>query len=443
MKYISVGLTISFFCLTLAFCYPSLAQTPAEAANPPAAAEPAPTSPNDAGEAAASELGPAAKETDAAGLSPQEQAWLETCAKGSAQDVEKAIQEGADLNLRTPDGLTPLMRASGSNPDPKVIEALLKAGADPEAVENHYGLNALMFAASFNPEPAVVNVLAPKIPLNYQTFHGVTAIHQAATNNTNPKVLEALIKLGADIESVDGQGFRPLLNAAQTGNIPNLKALIELGANIDAANSDGETALFAAARFSTNPEVALTLIRAGANLEARNNRQETPIFGAASNSNPEVLTAFIGAGANTKAVDEIESSILFSASLSAPNVENIRRILVLGFDVNQTNTMLLTPIMAAALNPQPNIARYLLLQGADPNAQTDKGLTALMMAAASSHDPLIIKTLLGGGADPFLKDKEGRDVFDLVNNNRNPAVSETLTKLTGVEPRKPKPEPGQ
>jgi cytohesin len=55
------------------------------------------------------------------------------------------IEAGADVNFRTPDGQTPLLRAAGTGTSPEIIRLLLEAGADPNA-QDEGGWTPLMQA---------------------------------------------------------------------------------------------------------------------------------------------------------------------------------------------------------------------------------------------------------------------------------------------------------
>jgi ankyrin repeat protein len=76
----------------------------------------------------------------------------------TGRQVREAINAGADINFRDPEGMTPLMWASMFNTDPEVITALLEAGAVLEARDNH-GITPLMYAAEFNHNRAVIVTL--------------------------------------------------------------------------------------------------------------------------------------------------------------------------------------------------------------------------------------------------------------------------------------------
>lgn len=92
------------------------------------------------------------------------------CLEGSVQDVQKALDAGADPQAGDPEhgGTPPLSMAAGKNQDPDVIRALLKAGADVNHVGKNYGRTALHQAVLFNQNaiPVVKALLeAPKIDL--------------------------------------------------------------------------------------------------------------------------------------------------------------------------------------------------------------------------------------------------------------------------------------
>jgi ankyrin repeat protein len=60
--------------------------------------------------------------------------------------------------------------------------------------------------------------------------------------------VQALIKLGADVNKPWDDGATPLLIAAQNGHEAIVRALIELGADFNKAVDDGSTPLHMAAR---------------------------------------------------------------------------------------------------------------------------------------------------------------------------------------------------
>ncbi len=91
-------------------------------------------------------------------------------------DVEKYIEK-YDVNARDGNGMTALMEASILNKNPKVIEVLIKDGAD-------------------------VNVRLKD--------DGRTALMLAIMNNKNSEIIEVLLKHGADVKARDEDGSTAL-----------------------------------------------------------------------------------------------------------------------------------------------------------------------------------------------------------------------------------------
>ena len=85
------------------------------------------------------------------------------------------------------------------------------------------------------------------------------------------------------------------------------------------------------------------------------------------------------------------------------NMEEVKRLLKNGADVNRANKNGGTPIMYATLGGNLNIVKILIELGADPNAAAENGWTALMISAAKGYSA-ITKQLLDSAADPNLQD---------------------------------------
>jgi ankyrin repeat protein len=126
---------------------------------------------------------------------------------GTPQDVQTAINKGADVNARQNGGMTPLMLAAGFNEDPEVATTLLEAGANVDA-QNKNGETALMWAAQYNTNPEMIATLlkaGAKIETQTKAL-GQTALMWAASYNTNPEVVTILLKAGADGKVKSNEG---------------------------------------------------------------------------------------------------------------------------------------------------------------------------------------------------------------------------------------------
>ena len=99
---------------------------------------------------------------------------------------------------------------------------------------------------------------------------GRSSLHYAALENA--KEVAKLIKLGADVNRADKQGFTPLHFAAQQNNCEGARLLLEAGATIDAKDAHGATPLFRAVFESRGNGDMIGLLRKwGADPYAKNN----------------------------------------------------------------------------------------------------------------------------------------------------------------------------
>ncbi|MGA2380526.1 MAG: ankyrin repeat domain-containing protein [Spirochaetia bacterium] len=150
---------------------------------------------------------------------------------GTPQDVQAAISKGADVNSRDSARVetTPLIAAAAYNNDPAVITTLLKAGADIDARDLHYGATALMWAANNNQNPEVVaTLLKAGADIKAHTEDGGTALIIAAQFNRNPEVIMVLLNAGADAKVKDSEGKTALDYAKDNWALKGTDALKQL-----------------------------------------------------------------------------------------------------------------------------------------------------------------------------------------------------------------------
>ena len=120
------------------------------------------------------------------------------------------------FNFRN-NGYTPLHRAARYSKEPKVITALLKAGADFNAI-NTNNETPLHVAARYSKEPKVITALCKAgADINAINKSGNTPIHRAA-NNKNRKAVTALRKACADINAINKSVNTPIHRAANNKN---------------------------------------------------------------------------------------------------------------------------------------------------------------------------------------------------------------------------------
>jgi ankyrin repeat protein len=168
---------------------------------------------------------------------------------GDIEAVERMLGFGFPLDAEDAQGATALIRAAGAGYAGLVVR-LLEAGADPTHVARS-GIHCLGAAVSARREAVVRTLLSHGVAPDVRMSGGGTALILAAALGL-PRLAEALLEAGADVNASDEQGTTPILAAAQsgfagTGDTASVRELMNLllraGAKIDAKNSQGQDAV--------------------------------------------------------------------------------------------------------------------------------------------------------------------------------------------------------
>jgi hypothetical protein len=124
----------------------------------------------------------------------------------------------------------------------EMARTLLKGGADPNAADQ-YGIPALHRVIDYGLDVEIVRALIDGgARVNQKDKLGSAPLHHL--RYWNPKVLDVLLKAGADINAQDGAGYTALMFAVlDTPDEPYANALLAAGANASRKGKAGETAL--------------------------------------------------------------------------------------------------------------------------------------------------------------------------------------------------------
>lgn len=243
------------------------------------------------------------------------------------ETVEALLAGGADVNLSGPMGVTPLIGASQEG-YPRVVETLVRAGADLEQLTKPFGTSALLEAGMAG-HPEVVTVLLDS-GASWQVADraGRTVVDWSWSV---PELLDRLERAGADvskararakaahrevseeekaraIETLDELGFafddfgyeRALRQAA----IEAVRAFLAAGRVADSAMILTMPPLYSALRScdrSDNEEIAHLLLEHGADPNLGIGSGHTPLMAAVQWCSLETIEAVIDAGAEIDA----------------------------------------------------------------------------------------------------------------------------------------------
>ncbi|HEX4275405.1 MAG TPA: ankyrin repeat domain-containing protein [Bryobacteraceae bacterium] len=321
--------------------------------------------------------------------------------KNNVELTDLLIDAGASVNAKTRYNITPIFLAA-TNGNAAIIERLLKAGVEANS-KSEDGETALMTAARNGRVDAIKILLTHGAQVNeVEPYKGQTALMWAAGKG-NADAAAMLVEFGANLKAKSRGGYTPLLFAVLNNRIEAAKTLIKLGANIEDEAPDGTTALNMAA-VNAYYDLASVLLDLGANPNAADPRgstlhtlvwlrkpgtsweaaalAETPEPVPHPNGNVTALqlaTKLLAKGANPNAKvtwKEMPMTVGLGTTRNPPNI-NLGR--------HHLSFVGATPFYCAARNGDVEFMRLLVDHGADPNINTDVGVTPLMAAAGLDY----------------------------------------------------------
>lgn len=276
----------------------------------------------------------------------------------SVAAIASLVGRGIPVDARDEEGRTPLMVAAAFG-NLAAAKELLILGGDARA-RDLTGEAAIHFGARAGMAPLVDLLIASGVDPDFRSLpRSATALHYAAAFG-HERVVRLLVARGADPDAADIEGIRPLQVASRRNRPALVEVFIALGARPqtlhDAVNAD-------------DVAEAWNLIRLGADVDVPD-LVGPPVNLAAANGSLAMVRILADAGADLEANGDPAGA---------------------------------HPLHMAAMHGHPEIARFLMSRGANPDSRDDWGRTPLMVAATAGAVE-VADTLLSGGADPRVKD---------------------------------------
>lgn len=293
--------------------------------------------------------------------------------------IQELMNKGVNVNEKDQHGFTPLIIATGLG-NKKIVEILLKSGADSNILENQMGTSAL---------------------------------HKVSQSG-NIEIAELLLEHGAFINlQSPTTGHTPLIDAIWHEKEGLVKYFLSHDANPDIVASDGFTALNTALK-TNNPKVFISL------LENNKKRREKhtaslKLFNAVKERKLNKAKDLISKGCdlNKRALNGMNP--LLQASLQG-DAEIVEALLNKGADISiKDYAMRATPAHKAGYIGHPEVMKLLIKYGVDINAQGPyNGYTALHDAIWHRHSETA-KILIEAGARLDLKTHNGKTPTELAS----------------------------
>jgi ankyrin repeat protein len=199
--------------------------------------------------------------------------------QGQVPVVEELLRAGADVNIASKSGFTPLMFAAqrgevGAEGDVATARILLRAGAKVNEVQPKFGVTPLIVASAMV-HPKMVELLLDnganpnmKEAIGYTPLAWVVRDSHYGIDYANKEkivdIVKVLLKHGADpnfrmmnekskaVNDLSITGATPLMLAAEVNNTEAVRALLDGGADPKATTVQGTNAVMLAAGAGTD-----------------------------------------------------------------------------------------------------------------------------------------------------------------------------------------------
>ncbi len=373
------------------------------------------------------------------------------CENGNPALVRRLLAAGADANAALRGGETALMTAARTG-SAGAVQALLDHGADVNARETKEGQTALMWAVSQRHAGVVRALIAAGADVRVRSR--VRPIATASSPRTGA---------AEGVSVIDEGGFTPLLFGARQGDLASARLLLAAGADVNDTAPAGTSALVVAAH-SGHGTLAAWLLEQGADPNAAG-AGYTALHAAVLRGDADLVSALLAHGADPDARLEngspharygkffalemrLTGATPFFLAAKYARADIMRRLAAAGGDPLAGLAGGVTPLMAAAgmltpgfvqagndrrgraidtaemelalsqdpdrrglMNSGIDAVRAAVELGADVNAASDDGDTALHLAAHHGFNS-VVRYLVGKAADLHVRNARGRTPLD-------------------------------
>lgn len=178
--------------------------------------------------------------------------------------------------------------------DWEAVEKLIHCGSDPNKTDN-FGCSSLHLSVSGDSR-CLELLLRAKADVDLKEVNDRTALHLLSGCGWDATKLDLLVRIGANIEATDRQGFTPLFYAVREDNHLMLSGLLERGAHINARDLDGWTCLFIALFSNSHDSLRILLDNTGLPYNVKSDDGQTLLHIAAIFADIESLYILMSKG---------------------------------------------------------------------------------------------------------------------------------------------------
>lgn len=195
--------------------------------------------------------------------------------EGYIDIVKILLQAGANVHVTTMDGVTAIMGAVQQG-HAVVVQMLINAGAKVNVEYAGGNMTPLMLCCVLGKDDMAKILIDAGADVNFRSKATGESCILVASRNNAIKVVELLLKSGANVNDLDNQSHSPLMYAAHLDSPEIVELLLKNGANTELRDKEGTTAIIMAARIGAVSCMKM-LIEAKANVNAQNVYKFSPL----------------------------------------------------------------------------------------------------------------------------------------------------------------------
>ena len=325
--------------------------------------------------------------------------------KGKIDAMNVLLNAGANRAITDAYGDTWLHYAVCGDCSKDVLQAIIDQGAEVNAT-NKQNCTALMLASNKGNINNINVLLKAGASRKIQDSGGNTWLHYAVWGECSTGVLQAIIDLGAEVNSTNKHNATALMVASMKGNVDAIMVLLDAGANQAIEDADGNTWLHYAVHGDCSKDVLQAVIDLGADLNATNKQNCTALMLASKKGNVDAMNLLLTAGANRDIQDSDGDTWLHYAVCGDCSKDVLQTVIDQGAELNSTNKQNRTPLLLASIEGNADAIMVLLNAGANQAIEDAYGNTWLHCVVSGDCSKDILQTVTDLGAEVNATNKQ-------------------------------------